>query len=65
MNFIRNEEREMKVTVTFEYELDEKQKEKFEDIRSDEGEFEAFEFLEGLVKKDIDVAEVVETEYKE
>ncbi|AIY72834.1 TPA: hypothetical protein ACLQU7_005232 [Bacillus tropicus] len=55
----------MKVTVTFEYELDEKQKEKFEDIRSDEGEFEAFEFLEGLVKKDIDVAEVVETEYKE
>lgn len=55
----------MKVAVTFEYELDEKQKEKFEDIRADEGSFKAFEFLEDLVKKDIDVAEVVVTEYKE
>ncbi|EOO20027.1 hypothetical protein [Bacillus cereus] len=55
----------MKVKVTFEYELDEKQKEKFEDIRADEGEFEAFYFLEALVKKDIGVAEVIATEYKD
>ncbi|HGH7176789.1 TPA: hypothetical protein ACJMKJ_004413 [Bacillus wiedmannii] len=55
----------MKVTVTFEYELDEKQKEKFEHIRADEGEFEGFYYLEDLVKKDIGVAEVVATEYKD
>ncbi|MEB9509441.1 hypothetical protein P4I89_08015 [Bacillus cereus] len=55
----------MKVSVTFEYELNKKQKEKFEDIRANEGEFEAFEFLEDLVKEDIDVAEVIVTEYKD
>ncbi|WP_212088986.1 hypothetical protein [Bacillus nitratireducens] len=55
----------MKVKVTFEYELDDKQREQFESIKADEGEYEAFYFLEDLVKQEIRIAEVVATEYKE
>ncbi|WP_181919748.1 hypothetical protein [Bacillus sp. AW] len=55
----------MKVKVTFEYELDDKQREQFEDVRAEEGETAAFYFLEDLVKQEIRVAEVVATEYKE
>ncbi|HDR7309427.1 MULTISPECIES: hypothetical protein [Bacillus cereus group] len=55
----------MKVKVTFEYELEGKQREQFEDVRTEEGEAAAFYFLEDLVKKEIEVAEAVETEYKE
>ena len=55
----------MKVKVTFEYELNDKQREQFENIKADEGEYEAFYFLEDLVKQEIRVAEVVATEYKE
>ncbi|WP_162533107.1 hypothetical protein [Bacillus cytotoxicus] len=41
----------MKVKVTFEYELEGKQREQFEDVRTEEGEAAAFYFLEDLVKK--------------
>ncbi len=51
--------------VTFEYELEDKQREQFEDVRAEEGEAAAFYFLEDLVKKEIEVAEAVETGYKE
>lgn len=57
--------REMKVKVTFEYELEDKQREQFEDVRAEEGEEAAFYFIEDLVRKEIEVAEAVEAEYKE
>lgn len=59
------EGREMKVKVTFEYELEDKQREQFEDVRSEEGEEAAFYFIEDLVRKEIEVVEAVEAEYKE
>ncbi|WP_257151984.1 hypothetical protein [Bacillus toyonensis] len=41
----------MKVKVMFEYGLEDKQREQFEDVRAEEGETDAFYFLEDLVKK--------------
>ncbi|MGH1297199.1 hypothetical protein [Bacillus pretiosus] len=55
----------MKVKVTFEYELEDKQMEQFEEVRAEEGEDAAFYFIEDLVRKEIEVAEAVEAEYKE
>ncbi|MBX0352152.1 hypothetical protein BK709_16830 [Bacillus thuringiensis serovar shandongiensis] len=64
MNFIRNEGNEIKVKVTFEYELEDKQRKQFEDVRAEKGEGAAFYFMEDLVRKEIEFAEVVEAEYK-
>ncbi|MGN4717903.1 hypothetical protein ACTFQ7_19000 [Bacillus cereus group sp. MYBK226-2] len=55
----------MKVKVTFEYELEDKQREQFEDVRAEEGEEAAFYFIEDLVRKEIEVSEAVAAEYKE
>lgn len=52
----------MKVKVTFEYELEDKQMEQFEEVRAEDA---AFYFIEDLVRKEIEVAEAVEAEYKE
>ncbi len=65
LSFIQGRKKEMKVKVTFEYELEDKQREQFEDVRAEEGEEAAFYFIEDLVRKEIEFAEVVEAEYKE
>ncbi len=52
---------EAKVT----FELDEEQKLQFQDVRENEGEQEAFYFLEELIMKEINLAEFVEMEYKD
>ena len=52
---------EAKVT----FKLDEEQKLQFQNVRENEGEQEAFYFLEELIMKEINLAEFLEMEYKD
>ncbi|WP_242215705.1 hypothetical protein [Bacillus cereus group sp. BfR-BA-01383] len=55
----------MVVEARVKFELDEEQKLQFQNVRENEGEQEAFYFLEELIMKEIDLAEFVEMEYKD
>ncbi|HDR6268882.1 TPA: hypothetical protein QCU37_002385 [Bacillus cereus] len=55
----------MVVETKVKFNLDEEQKLQFQNIRENEGEQEAFYFLEELIMKEIDLAEFLEMEYKD
>lgn len=53
------------VEAKVKFELNEEQKLQFQNVRENEGEQEAFYFLEEMIMKEIDLAEFVEMEYKD
>ncbi|TBX84246.1 hypothetical protein E0M29_27120 [Bacillus cereus] len=55
----------MVIEAKVKFELDEVQKLQFQNVRENEGEQEAFYFLEELIMKEIDLAEFMEIEYKD
>lgn len=55
----------MAVEAKVKFELNEEQKLQFQNVRENEGEQEAFYFLEEVIMKEIDLAEFVEMEYKD
>ncbi|MCU4992364.1 hypothetical protein OCF10_26140 [Bacillus cereus] len=55
----------MAVEAKVKFELNEEQKLQFQNVRENEGEQEAFYFLEEMIMKEIDLAEFVEMEYKD
>ncbi|MDI6678265.1 hypothetical protein SAMN04487767_106233 [Bacillus wiedmannii] len=55
----------MVIEAKVKFELDEVQKLQFQNVRENEGEQEAFYFLEELIMKEIDLAEFVQIEYKD
>ncbi|WP_439022749.1 hypothetical protein [Bacillus thuringiensis] len=55
----------MVIEAKIKFELDGVQKLQFQNVRENEGEQEAFYFLEGLIMKEIDLAEFVQIEYKD
>ncbi|HFJ9453574.1 TPA: hypothetical protein ACGW67_004879 [Bacillus tropicus] len=55
----------MVIKAKVKFKLDELQKLQFQNIRENEGEQEAFYFLEEMIMKEIDLAEFVEMEYKD
>ncbi|WOA61049.1 hypothetical protein [Bacillus mycoides] len=55
----------MVVEAKVKFELDEAQKLQFQNVRENEGEQEAFYFLEELIMKEIDLAEFLKMEYKD
>ncbi|MDQ7236793.1 hypothetical protein QYM13_23885 [Bacillus pacificus] len=55
----------MVVEAKVKFELNEEQKLQFQNVRENEGEQEAFYFLEEMIMKEIDIAEFVEMEYRD
>ncbi|WP_342720108.1 hypothetical protein AAG068_29520 (plasmid) [Bacillus paramycoides] len=55
----------MVIEAKVKFELDEVKKLQFQNVKENEGEQEAFYFLEELIMKEIDLAEFMEIEYED